>query len=441
MAWDFETDPEFQKKLDWMDEFVREEVEPIDLFYYDHPHEMYNTSNQTVTKIIKPLQKIVKEKGLWACHLTPELGGQGYGQVKLALMNEILGRSNFAPRVFGCQAPDTGNAELIAHFGNEEQKKKYLTPLLEGDIVSCFSMTEPHGGADPKVFTCQARREGNEYVLNGEKWFSSNSRYAEFLLVVAVTDPDVPIYNGASIILVPKGTPGMETVRDVGLGNDGPDEGSHGYMRFTNCRVPVENCIGGEGKGFEAAQVRLGGGRVHHAMRAVANMQKAFDMMCERAVSRFTQGSMLGEKQMVQEMIADSYAQMQQFRLHVLYTAWLIDKHQSYNREVRKEIAAIKFATAEILHDIVWRAIHVHGSLGVTNEMPLARMWQGVPTMATVDGPSEVHKVAVAKGVLRDYKPAPGLFPSAHLPPLREAAKKKFAKYVAEQVQHEIANS
>jgi len=378
---------------------------------------------------------------MWAAHLTPELGGQGFGQLKLALLNEILGRSRFASRVFGCQAPDTGNAELIAHFGNAAQKKKYLEPLLEGDIVSCFSMTEPQGGADPGVFQTRAHREGDEYVINGEKWFSSNARWAEFLLVVCVTNPDVPIHTGASIMLVPKGTPGMEIVRNVGHPGDREDEKMEGYVRYTNCRIPVENCIGGEGNGFAAAQTRLGGGRVHHAMRTVASTKKAFDMMCERAVSRTTKGSRLAEKQMVQEMIADSYVQMKQFRLHVLYTAWLIDKHQSYNREVRKEIAAVKVSTATVLHDIVWRAIHIHGSLGVTDEMPLAAMWSGVATMATVDGPTEVHKVAVSKAVLRDYPPAPGLFPTAHLPPLIEAAQKRYAGKVVKHLQHEIANA
>ncbi len=441
MAWDFQTDPEFQKHLDWMDKFVREEVEPIDLVFHDDHHANYDNANKTAAAIMKPLKAEVKKRGLWACHLTPELGGQGFGQLKLALMNEILGRSNFVPRIFGCQAPDTGNAELIAHFGNDEQKRKYLMPLLEGDIVSCFSMTEPQGGADPQVFKCRAWREGNEYVIEGEKWFSSNARYAEFLLVVVVTDPAVPIHTGASILLVPKGTKGVEFVRNVGLYGEKIGEGSHGYMRFNKARVPVDNCIGGEGKGFAAAQTRLGGGRVHHAMRTVATLKKAFDMMCERAVSRFTQHTQLAEKQMVQDMIAESYIQMQQFRLHVLYTAWLIDKNQKYDREVRKEIAATKVATANILKDIVWRAIHVHGSLGVTNEMPLAGMWQAVATMATVDGPTEVHKVTIAKQVLRDYKPAPGLFPTAHLPPRIEAARKKYAKFLTEHLEHQIANS
>jgi acyl-CoA dehydrogenase len=269
-------------------------------------------------------------------------------------------------------------------------------------------------------------------VIEGEKWFASNARFAEFLLVVAVTNPDVPIQKGASILVVPKDTPGLEFVRNVGLIGEPIGGGSHGYLRFNKCRVPIGNRIGEEGRGFEAAQVRLGGGRVHHAMRTVAVATKAYDMLRERAVSRRTKGRPLGEMQMVQEMIADSYIQLTQFRLHVLYTAWLIDKEQSYNRKVRKEIAAIKVGTAKVMHDIVWRAIHIHGSLGATNELPTAAMWQTVINQATVDGPTEVHKVAVAKGELRDYPPAPGLFPTTHLPPLIEAARARYAVQLAE---------
>ncbi len=441
MAWDFETEPEFQKKLDWMDEFVREECEPLDLLFRDADHPTFDTRNELVNQLVRPLQEEVKKQELWACHLTPDLGGSGYGQLKLALMNEILGRSMFASKVFGCAAPDTGNAELLAHFANEEQKARYLEPLLEGQITSGFSMTEPTGGADPKTFKCRAWREGDEYVIEGEKWFASNTKYAEFILVVVVTDPDVPIYEGASILLVPKDTPGMEIVRNVGLAGEPIGEGAHAYLRFGKVRVPVENCIGGEGQGFVAAQTRLGGGRIHHAMRTVATVKQAFDMLCERAVSRFTQGSQLSEKQLVQKMVADSHTEILQFRLHVLYAAWLIDKHKAYNREVRREIAAIKAAAPEVLKSVIWRALHIHGSLGVSNEMPLVGMWSGVGTMATVDGPSEVHSVTVAKQVLRDYQPAPGLFPTAHLPPRIEAARQKYAEYLTEENMHWIANA
>jgi len=441
MSWSFETEPEFQEKLDWMDRFVREEIEPLDVLFYDRSGAAYDPNNALARKLMKPLKEEVRKRGLFACHLTPDLGGHGWGQVKLALMNEILGRSAFAPSIFGCQGPDTGNAELLAHFGSETQKRKYLQPLMDGEIGSCFSMTEPQGGADPKVFKTRAWREGNEYVIEGEKWYSSFANYAEFLLVVAVTNPDVPVYEGASILLVPKGTPGLQIVRSVGTGDEVTGHGNHPYMRFNKVRVPLDNLIGEEGKGFLAAQTRLGGGRVHHAMRTISHVKRAFDMMCERALSRYTAGSQLSEKQSVQEMIADSYIQIKQFRLHVLYTAWLIDKHQSYNREVRKEIAAVKACAEKVLIDVIYRSMHLHGSLGVSNEMPLAKMWLMAPWQGVMDGPNEVHKGVVAKTILRDYKPANGLFPSAHLPTAIDAARRKYAEHLTAEMMRYIANS
>ena len=214
MAWDFETEPEFQEKLDWVDTFVREEVEPLDLLW---PHEQYVPLNETRRKVVDPLKEEVRRRDLWATHLGPELGGQGYGQLKLALLNEILGRSQWAPIVFGCQAPDTGNAEIIAHYGTPEQKERYLRPLLDGEIFSCYSMTEPHAGADPTMFKTRAVKDGDEWVINGWKFFSSNAKTASFLIVMAVTDPDVSAYQGMSMFLVPTDTPGVNIERNVGL--------------------------------------------------------------------------------------------------------------------------------------------------------------------------------------------------------------------------------
>ena len=191
MAWDFRTDPDYQLQLDWVDTFVRDQVEPLDLVLGDP----YDKSDEAALAVVRPLQQQVKDRGLWAAHLGPELGGQGYGQLKLALLNEILGRSHWAPSVFGCQAPDSGNAEILAHYGTEEQKAEYLQPLLDGEISSCYSMTEPHAGADPTLFTTLAVQDGDEWVINGEKWFSSNARYASFYIVMAVTDPDVSAYR------------------------------------------------------------------------------------------------------------------------------------------------------------------------------------------------------------------------------------------------------
>jgi len=422
MAWDFETEPEFQRELNWMDRFVRDEVEPLDLVL-DDP---YDKSDTRMMKLIRPLQEQVKERGLWACHLGPELGGPGYGQLKLALMNEILGRSRFAPSVFGCQAPDSGNAEILAHYGSESQKQRYLKPLLDGEISSCYSMTEPHAGADPTLFTTRADREGDEWVINGEKWFSSNARHASFLIVMAVTDPDVSPYEGMSMIIVPTDTPGVEILRNVGVGTEPEGHGSHGYVRYENVRVPADHVLGKPGSAFVIAHTRLGGGRIHHAMRTIAQLQKAFDMMCERALSRETRRGKLASLGVVQEQIADSWIEIEQFRLLVLRTAWLIDRHQDY-KKVRKDIAAVKVAMPKVYHDVAQRAMHLHGALGVSNEMPFAGMMMAAEVMGIADGPTEVHKVTVARQVLRDYKAVDGLWPSGHLPTRRAAARERYA--------------
>ncbi len=336
MSWDFETDPEFQNELDWIDHFVREEVEPLDLVL-GHPYDVRDPKRNAV---VRPLQAEVKRRKLWACHLGPDLGGPGYGQVKLALMNEILGRSRFAPIVFGCQAPDSGNAEILAHYGTAEQKARFLRPLLDNEIVSCFSMTEPQGGADPKVFTTRAVLDGDNWVINGEKWFSSNAHLASFLIVMAVTDPDARPYDRMSMFIVPIETPGVHIIRNLAVGTEDRD-GSHAYIRYDNVTVPRDAMLGPRGGAFVVAQTRLGGGRVHHAMRTIGQVRKAFDQLCERALSRTTQGTLLGEKQLVQEKIADSWIEIEQFRLLVLRTAWKIDRYKDY-RVVRKDISAVK---------------------------------------------------------------------------------------------------
>ena len=433
MAWDFETEPEFQQKLDWMDAFVREKVEPLDLAFPD-TGAPYDRRNPAYKEITAPLKEEVRKQGLWACHLGPELGGPGYGQVKLGLMNEILGRSLWAPNVFGCQAPDSGNAEILAHYGTDAQKKKYLQPLLDGEIVSCFSMTEPQAGADPREFKCRAHKEGNEWVVNGEKYFSSHADFADFIIAMVITDPEVPVHQGASMVLIPRDTPGVEIIRHVGLGGEPAGTGHHPHLRYNNVRVPEENLLGGPGQAFAIAQTRLGGGRIHHAMRTVASVKSALKMMCERALSRHTQGEQLARKQMVQEKIADSFVELEQFRLLVLYAAWHIDKGNK--REARTYIAAVKVQMAKVLHDVVYRALHLHGALGCSNEMPLMRMWAGVPVMGIADGPTEVHKVTIAKAVLKQYEPYEGLWPNDFLPPRVDEARARFAEYV----EHEAAN-
>jgi acyl-CoA dehydrogenase len=432
MAWDFETEPEFQVKLDWADAFVREEVEPLDLVWGGLE---FTPPDDRLRKIIDPLKEEVKRQKLWATHLGPDLGGEGYGQLKLSLLNEILGRSSWAPIIFGCQAPDTGNAEIIAHYGTPQQKDRYLRPLLEGEMFSCYSMTEPHAGADPTMFQTRAVKDGDEWVINGRKFFSSNAKTAAFLIVMVVTNPDVSPYNGMSMFLVPSDTPGINIVRDIGLGGEPLGEGAHALIHYEDVRVPAEALLGGEGQAFAIAQTRLGGGRIHHAMRTIGLAKQALDMMCERALSRETQGSILADKQFVQGYIADSYAQLTQFRLFVLYTAWSIDRYNDY-RKVRKDIATVKVLMPGVLHDIAQRALQVHGALGVSNEMPFHKMILGASVLGLADGPTEVHKVTVARQVLRDYRPSDDLWPTQHLPRRVAAARSKFAEYL----EHEVGN-
>jgi len=424
--WDFSTEPDFQRKLDWMDTFIRDEVEPLDLALSDRG---LRRDDDRIRTIIEPLRERVKERGLWACHLDPELGGQGYGQLKLALMNELIGRSAWAPIVFGCQAPDTGNAEIIAMFGTEEQKARYLRPLLDGTCFSAFSMTEPHAGADPRLFRCRATRDGEDWVLSGEKFFTSNADVAEFLIVMAVTDPDAHPYARMSMFLVPTDTPGVQILRNVGTIGDPPGHGHHAHIRYADARVGPDALLGEEGGAFAVSQARLGGGRIHHAMRTVAAVRTAFDMLCERALSRETHDGTLADKQQVQAAIADSYIQIQQFRLMILHTAWLID--QSSTREARTQIAACKVAAARIYHDVVYRAMHIHGALGVSNETPLARLWQQAPLMGIMDGPTEVHQASIARRVLRDYEPAPGPWPTRYLPDRIAEARDTYADLFA----------
>ncbi|MEO8296306.1 MAG: acyl-CoA dehydrogenase family protein [Burkholderiales bacterium] len=428
MSWSFETDPAFQKDLDWVEAFVRDEVEPLD-HLLDSP---YDVKSPRFQRLVRPLQLRVRERKLWACHLGPELGGQGYGQVKLGLLNEILGRSSFGPVVFGCQAPDSGNAEILAHYGTPEQKRRFLEPLLANEIISCFAMTEPQGGADPLVLKTRAVRDGTDWVISGEKWFASNARFAAFFIVMVVTDPDAPPYKGMSMFIVPAGAPGLEIVRNVHLSRPDADrESGHAYLRFSGVRVPADHMLGEPGGAFVVAQTRLGGGRIHHAMRTIGEARKALDMMCERALSRHTQGELLAKKQMVQEKIADSWIELEQFRLFVLRTAWLIDKHNDY-KVVRKDISAIKAAMPKVLHDIASRALQIHGSLGVTDEVPFMDQILSSYVMGLADGPTEVHKVTLARELLRSYKGTKDLFPAYHRPLARERALARYAAALAD---------
>lgn len=423
--WNFETDPAFQQKLDWVERFVREEIEPLD--YLFPKDETYNTGNAALMRIMAPLKARVQAEGLWACHLPPSLGGGGWGQLKLALLNEILGRSFFAPTLFGTAAPDTGNAEILAHFGTPAQKARYLKPLMDGEIVSCFSMTEPQGGADPGVFTCKAVETAEGWVLDGEKWFASNARWAEFLIVMVVTDTEVPIHRGATMFIVATDTPGVEFVRNTGMAFEHPEHGAHAYLRFNQVRLTSEALLGKPGEAFKIAQTRLGGGRVHHAMRTVGLARRAFDAICERAQSRVTQGSRLADKQLVQDTIAEAWMQLEQFRLLVIQTAWKIDRLNDY-KLVRGDIAAVKVLSERVMVDIAGKAIHLHGALGVSNEMLFGEWLLWGHALGLADGPSEVHKLTLAKWLLRGQSPATSLFPSQHVPSGAVEAAKKYVE-------------
>jgi acyl-CoA dehydrogenase len=424
MAWDFSTEPEFEEKLAWMRTFVRDEIMPLETL--DLPYER-------LLELARPLQQQVRDRGLWASHLEPELGGGGFGQVKLGLMHEILGQSAYAPMVFGNNAPDSGNAELIALGSkSEEQKQQWLYPLLEGKLRSAFSMTEPGAGADPTLLSTRAVRDGGEWVINGHKWFTSNGSVADFLVVMAVTNPDVHPYQGSSMIIVPVDTPGVNILRDVPT-MEHPVEhfgvfGGHSEILYQDVRVPYENLVGNEGDGFVLAQKRLGPGRIHHCMRWLGQSKRAFDMLCERAVSRYTHGSVLAEKQTIQNWVADSMAEMTAARLMTLFAAWKMDTAGA--SAARVEIAMIKYYGAQVLYNVIDRAIQVHGSLGFSTDLPLEHMYRAARAARIYDGPDEVHRVTVARQLLKGYKPVD--VPTEHVPTRRKAAEAKFAQLLEE---------
>jgi acyl-CoA dehydrogenase len=417
MAWDFSTDPRTQAELDWMREFVRAEIFPLETLDLDW---------RQYRRLIEPLQRKVKERGLWAAHLPPEMGGQGYGQVKLALMHEILGASELAPPVFGNQAPDSGNSELIALAGTKEQKKRWMEPLLAGEVLSAFSMTEQGTGSDPRQFTTSARREGDEWVIEGTKWFVGNATRADFHIVMVRTDasPDADPYKTMSMLIVPTDAPGIE-MRELGLMHDTDSRGlvhAHAEVRYKSVRVPAENLLGGQGEAFLLAQKRLGPGRIHHCMRWVGVCRRAFDALCERAVSKSVHGGRLAEKQTIQNWVADSSAAIEAYRLLTLRAAWTIDREGA--AAARTEIAQIKYWGAPIMHDVIDQAIQVHGSLGYSDDMPLEQMYRWARAARLYDGPDEVHRQTVARRILRGYEPRD--LPTEHVPSRRAAALERF---------------
>ncbi|MDZ4364990.1 acyl-CoA dehydrogenase family protein [Brevundimonas sp.] len=425
---DFAIEPEFEEQLAWVRAFVAEEVEAMDLVF-DDMSAPYDRSNVAARAALKPLQDEVKRRGLWAAHLPSHDGGAGIGQVKLLHINEILGRTDWGPVVFGCQGPDSGNSEILAAFGTEDQKSRWLKPLVAGEMYSCFSMTEPTGGADPTRLKTRAVRDGDDWVITGDKWYASHAQYADFIIVAAVTDPEAEPHLRNTLFIVPRGTPGLEIVREVGFFGEPEGVGGHPYIRLNALRLPDSARLGDRGGGFAVAQARLGGGRIHHAMRAIGLCQRAIDMMTERAVSREVAGGRLIDKQSVQNDIAASAIALRQFRLQVLHAAWMFDAGLGHGREGRLAVAMVKVATADITRDIIWKAMHMHGALGTSNELPFGK-WLGLAAMFGIaDGPTEVHLSSVAKALSRGVEPWPGLFPREHLPTRRIAARAKLARY------------
>ncbi len=436
MAWDFSTDPEFESTLAWIRDFVDHTIIPLDLL-------CDGLNQKQLDALWAPLKAQVKAKKLWAPHLGPEDGGQGMGQIKLALIHEILGRHSLAPEIFGCQGPDSGNAELLAVGANAAQRKRWLEPLMRGEIRSTFSMTEPFtASSDPTEMTTRATRaldgKGDGWIINGHKWFASNASVSDFTLLFAVTDPSAPPHQRASIFVVERGTPGMTVVRDVGsMAHPHASEPGHLYDRvgghsevvYENCRVPNENLIGEPGEGFVLSQKRLGGGRIHHAMRCIGQAQRAFEMMVERAASRKTKGKPLGQQQMVQDMIAESYADLEAMRLLVLKAAWTMDERGDHGSSSRGEIALIKFAVPRITLEIIDRAIQIHGALGYTTDMPLEEMYRTGRALRIADGADEVHKQTLARQLLKNAKPVES-WPSEHVPTRRAEARRRFGAQI-----------
>jgi acyl-CoA dehydrogenase len=350
--------------------------------------------------LVADLRARAKSEGLWAPHLPPEAGGTGRGFLAYAHLNEEIGRCVWGQLVFNCQAPDAGNGEILHLFGTDEQKGRFLAPLVAGDTRSFFSMTEPEvSGADPTGLRTTARLDGDEWVIDGRKWFSTGAEDAGFGIVMAVTDADAEPHRRMSQILVPADSPGIEIEPVPVMGHRGRGWSTHCEVTYSGVRVPAENLLGERGDGFRIAQKRLGPGRIHHVMRWLGQMQRAFELMCSRALEREAFGGPLAEKQTVQNWIAESAADIQACRLLTLQAAHKIDGGE----EARVEISLVKFFAARVLNEVIDRAIQVHGGLGLTDRTPLAAMWAMARGGRIYDGPDEVHRMVVSRRILKEF--------------------------------------
>lgn len=378
--------------------FVETELLPLEAGFSHH-----NLSE--IIPVLDQKREAVKAAGLWGLHLSEKEGGLGLTLTEFGQLSETIAYAPFFGHyVFGCQAPDIGNTELLHKFGSPEVKERFLKPLMAGKIRSCFSMTEPEfAGSNPTRMATTAVRDGDEYVINGHKWFTSSADGAAFAVAMVVTNPDAAPHQRASMIIVPTDTPGFELVRNIPVfGEAGEGWFSHSEIRYTDCRVPVSNLIGAEGMGFRLAQERLGPGRIHHCMRWIGQAEKAFDLMCRRAATReIEENMMLGEKQFIQGFIAESRAEIDSCRLYVLNTAYLIDQHGAAN--VRDDVSAIKFMVANMITRVLDRAIQVYGAMGLTDDTVLAAMYRHERGSRIWDGADEVHKQNMALNILKGY--------------------------------------
>lgn len=393
---DFSVSEEMAVRLEMIRDFMEREVVPLEAV-------MLHGDAADLDAGVAAAQAKVKQMGLWAPNHPVEYGGLGLSMVDHGLFAEAVGRSPLGMTVFGTQAPDAGNVEILHEFGTPEQQERWLRPLVAGEIRSCFSMTEPEtAGSNPTLLATTARIEGDEYVINGQKWFTSSADGAAFAIVMAVTDPDAPPHQRASMIIVPTDTPGFNLVRNVSvMGHAGSGHASHGEVIYQGCRVPRSNLLGPAGGGFAIAQARLGPGRIHHCMRWLGIAQRAFEMLCRRANARQVDlaGATLADQQVVQHRVAELAAEIQSARLLTLHAAWTIDQHGA--KAARDQIAAIKFTVANTMLAAVDTAIQFHGALGVTDDTVLAYWYRHERAARIYDGADEVHKTSLGRRLLR----------------------------------------
>jgi len=395
---DFSISDKMQTILGMMKEFVEKELIPLE-------PELLNKGVADLLPVIAEKQKLVKQMELWAPNHPTEFGGMGLDLLEHGLVSEALGGSPLGFLAFGCQAPDAGNIEILHKYGTDEQKEVFLRPLVQGKIRSCFSMTEvDQPGSNPVLLDTTAVKEGDDYVINGHKWFTSSADGARIAIVMAVTNPDESPYTRASMIIVPTDTPGFNHVRNISvMGHAGEDYFSHAEILYQNCRVPQKNLLGGEGHGFIIAQERLGPGRIHHCMRWIGICNRVFDLMCQRAMTRvISPGKTLASKQIIQSWIAESAAEIRAARLLVLHTAWTIENRGV--KEARQDISLIKFVVANTMQKVIDRALQVHGGLGMTDDTIISFFYRHERAARIYDGADEVHKVSVARRILRDYE-------------------------------------